>query len=119
MPDGIGHAPSATSLRWRGIMLRSWFFTETTIMNMCGLLVLVLCAVALGCDRSAAVGADKSAGGEKPKTPATQATTSPVGKVEKSEAEWKKILTPEEYEVLRQKGTELAFRGKYDEHFEP
>ena len=31
----------------------------------------------------------------------------------KSEEEWKKILSPEEYHVLREKGTEPAFTGKY------
>jgi peptide-methionine (R)-S-oxide reductase len=31
----------------------------------------------------------------------------------RSEAEWKKILSPEQYEVLRRKGTERAFSGKY------
>jgi peptide-methionine (R)-S-oxide reductase len=34
-------------------------------------------------------------------------------KVIKSEEEWKKILTPEQYRVLRGKGTECAFTGKY------
>lgn len=37
----------------------------------------------------------------------------------KSEAEWKKELTPEQYNVLREKGTERPFTGKFDEFFEP
>ncbi len=34
-------------------------------------------------------------------------------KVEKTEREWKAELTPEQYEVLRNKGTEPAFTGEY------
>ncbi len=32
----------------------------------------------------------------------------------KSDEEWKKELTPEQYSVLREKGTERAYTGKYD-----
>jgi len=33
-------------------------------------------------------------------------------KIKKTDDEWKKTLAPEEYKVLRQKGTEMAFTGK-------
>lgn len=38
--------------------------------------------------------------------------------VNKTEAEWKKQLTAEQYEVLRQKGTERPHTGKYNVHNE-
>jgi peptide-methionine (R)-S-oxide reductase len=34
-------------------------------------------------------------------------------KVTKTESEWRKELTPEQYEVTRNKGTERAFTGQY------
>jgi peptide-methionine (R)-S-oxide reductase len=34
-------------------------------------------------------------------------------KIKKSEEEWKKELTPEQFQVMRKAGTEPAFTGKY------
>ena len=34
-------------------------------------------------------------------------------KIQKTEEEWKKELTPEQYRIMRDKGTEAPFTGKY------
>lgn len=43
----------------------------------------------------------------------------PIKRVEKTEEEWKKILSPEEYRVTREKGTERAFSSEMCSAFEP
>ena len=40
----------------------------------------------------------------------------PRPKVVKSDAEWKKVLSPQQYEVLRKSATERPFTGEYTDH---
>jgi peptide-methionine (R)-S-oxide reductase len=70
-------------------------------------LAMVLCVA--GMPGMAGAGPVKPA----PPKPVAARADSGVGKVVHSEAEWKKLLTPEQFRVLRLHGTEIAFTGKY------
>lgn len=42
-----------------------------------------------------------------------------MAEITKSEAQWRAILSAEQYRVLREKGTEAPFSGQYESHFAP
>ena len=57
--------------------------------------------------------ADPAAGQDTAHEESAAETTDGTGAVRKSEAEWRQELTPEEFYVLRQAGTERPFTGEY------
>ena len=70
---------------------------------------IALCMLFTNCTQSQTL--------EKQKYPAPQIATSYKDfPVQYSDAQWKQKLTPSEYFILRQRGTERAFSGKYN-HF--
>lgn len=48
----------------------------------------------------------------------TMKNSSKQEKINRSEEEWKELLSDDEYRVLREKGTDPPFRNKYNSHYE-
>ena len=49
----------------------------------------------------------------------TNREDAPMEKIVKTDAEWRALLTPEQYRVTRQQGTERACSGAFHDHHEP
>jgi peptide-methionine (R)-S-oxide reductase len=71
-----------------------------------GLSSLALVLTITGCNQGVS-------GPAQPTKPASTNGTAMSEKITKTDEEWKKQLTPEQYQVTRRKGTERAFTGKW------
>ena len=83
---------------------------------------LLLCFTLIGlAGCSEAVSTPAPSAGAAPGVKKTSPPEAPAmtDKVVRNEEEWKRLLTPEQYRVLREKGTERPFVNEFDEHFEP
>jgi len=87
-------------------------------------IIVLLSVLVVACAAMVIVGQrdDKARAVKKSVDVSMQATSDDIfdgKKIEKSDAAWKKVLTPEAFYVLRQKGTERAYTGKLTDNKKP
>jgi len=77
---------------------------------LCSLVAAILITPITGCTGGESAAATNEAAGRQP---APRQEGMMTDKVVKTEEEWRRQLTPEQFRVLRGKGTECAFTGQY------
>ena len=85
--------------------------------------VLTLAAIgfALGCGQSSASQKEMAIQPEPAATPMSVSGDDEVfdgNKLTRSEAEWKKMLTPAQYNILREEGTDHPYKSQYNDNHE-
>ncbi len=91
-----------------------WFDVMHVMKTHISLLIAVLPVLALmGCEHTGQPSATDQTDSNAESGANTQSDSATVEKIMKSETEWRKQLSPEQYYVTREKGTERAFTGEY------
>jgi peptide-methionine (R)-S-oxide reductase len=86
---------------------------RTHLALLPAVLLLILSACQPASDTSAAVAASNVGAGTVALAAAQKGTKEVIEKIVKTEEEWKKVLTPEQFQVMRKHGTERASTGEY------
>ena len=74
--------------------------------------------IAAGCERGNQGSATTTTEGSRAMQAVSTQPLTPVERVVKSDEAWKKVLTPEQYHILREKGTERPFGNAYNGNHE-
>lgn len=93
-------------------------FLRTTILFFAGTTTILPSLHLFGLQRLSAFAVSAAGAAEKIKVYSVKrGTYILVDKIEKSADEWRRMLSPEQYHILREKGTERAYTGKYNKHY--